>query len=122
MVTMHKRKSRGWGDARDSVERAKRRRAFYTNSQHIAQGLLNQHFFSASEPDRCLLRYHNGRFLFFVPISISRASLRRFVAEHIDRLNAHPSAQSDSEQVISATPAKIRSVLLALRNFVGVNL
>jgi hypothetical protein len=93
----------------------RRRRAFYANSRHIAEGLLNKNFCSAIVPDQWLLRYQKGRFFLLVPEPISRVSLRRFVAEHIKTLNRHPCVQADAEQVIPCTRRKIDAVLLALQ-------
>jgi len=115
---LKKRKMKAGGNTRNSRKNANGRRRFYGDARRIANGLLNRHFYSATVPDQCLLRYHNGRFLFLVPVRISRASLRRFIIDHIQRLNVHPSARSDPEQQISATPAKIRSVLLAVQRAV----
>jgi hypothetical protein len=101
------------------VKNAKRRRAFYSSSQHIANGLLNAHFFDASVPDECVLWYRNGHFFLVTPVLVSRASLERFILEHIQRLNAHPSALNDPEQQIAATAAKIRSIVWALQKLVA---
>lgn len=105
---------------RNCKNEARGRRAFYTSSRLIAQGLLNRLYFDPDKPKDLLLRYRGGKFFVLKMTLVTKASLRQCIRSHIRHLNRHPCARRDSEQKIPCTPAKVESILAALRRLVEV--
>jgi len=115
MVAKERTELDSFGHCWTGRKKAAARRRFYGDSRHIANGLLNEHFYDPRVSDDCLLRYRNRHFFLFMPVPVSRISLRRFIVGHIEKLNSHPLARNEPEQQISTSPKKVRSVLLALQ-------
>ena len=109
-----------------TMGQTKNMRAFYTDTDLLAQGLLNSDFVfdpggKSLKGGAYKLRWWRDDFYVWKNgcyIRLSNAEMRRIVTEHIQLLN--DSALGDNQQKISITTHKVNNVLLCLKGRIGI--